>query len=597
MADAPQHQAAPVARIHHLPPAVVERIAAGEVIERPASVVRELLENALDAGATAIRVELRAGGLRLIRVVDDGAGIAREDLPLAVAPHATSKVASLADLTDIRTLGFRGEALASIAAVAELEIASSANDGGLAAVLTATPDGEVLFSAAARARGTTVTAGDLFAAVPARQAVLRGPRGEATRALAVVRAYALAHPDVSFTLISDGVLTLQTHGTGLQAAVTAIYGADARAALLPLGPTAADDATITGGIAARAFSFAGREHVVIAVNRRPVANRGLLAAAEAGYRPLLRKGRHPLLIVNLTIPPERLDPNVHPAKAEVLLRDEAAIAAALRAAVHAALGAAPLMAGADTAGLGPRPVQLRLPAPRRRRGLRIADRASQGYSARPEPADAAGVDTTGLTAIGQFDDSLILARSAAGSLYLVDQHRLHERALYEQLKQRAPALTGSGSPSAAGQHEDDAVAGSHQLLLEPVLVELTPQQAVRLAHRAHELAGLGLGCQPFGGSVFLIRTLPEVPGGAQPLAAWAAELARAAAEDTDDWLDYLCISLACRSAIRRGDPLSPGEQQRLLDQLDRLTAPAVCPHGSPLLLRLSASYLTRTFEW
>ena len=594
MADASHSGNSAPSRIQRLPHALIERIAAGEVIERPASVVRELLDNALDAGAHALRVEIRDGGLRLIRVADDGCGIPREDLSLACLPHTSSKVATLADLADIRTLGFRGEALASIAAVAELEIASASDDSGLADVLRIRPDGSEARSTAARARGVTVAVRNLFGSVPARRALLRGPRGEGARVLAVVRTYALAHPDIRFTLVSDGLLVLQTPGAGLPSTVTAIYGADTGSALLPLGMSWVDQASFSGTIAARGFTFPGRDHVIVAVNGRYVSNRALLAAAESGYRPLLRKGRHPLLVVHLVVPPDRVDPNIHPAKAEVLLRDEPAITVALRSAVHTALGAVPLSAGPDPSpAMRPRPIQLRLPAARRRHRSGIAERASSRYSLPASHDSATSEDTAGLTAITQFDDTLIVARSVSGSLYLVDQHRAHERALYEQLKLRAAAQRGSSQL----REESAGTVGAHQLLLDPVLVELTPLQSARLAYRTDDLARLGLECQPFGGSVFLVRSLPEVPGAAQAPTGFAAELAMAAAEDTDDWLDHLCIALACRSAIRRGQPLSLADQQRLLDGLRTITARAVCPHGSPLVLRLTASYLSRTFEW
>lgn len=598
MSDMVHHELPTPPHIRLLPDEVIERIAAGEVIERPASVVRELLDNALDSGARAIRVELRDGGLRLIRVADDGCGIRADDLPLACAPHTTSKVASLADLDTIHTLGFRGEALASIATVAELEIVSACDDSSLAASLSLHADGTQVRRAVARACGTTVTVRNLFTAVPARRALLRGPRGEAARVLAIVRAYALAYPAVSFTLSGDGHLILQTHGAGLESAVTTIYGSDAGKALLPLEFVALEQASITGAVANRAFSFPARDHVVLAVNGRPVTNRALLAAAEAGYRPLLRKGRHPLLVVNLTVPPDRVDPNIHPAKAEVLLRDEAALAAALRTAVHATLGAAPLSIGHEPpsgARFRPvQPIQLRLPSMRRRRAPRLAERAAPRYTAAPLPSpDEDAERRAGLTALGQFDDTLILARSAAGSLYLVDQHRAHERALYERLKQQVSSLSKPDTPPL----DDEPPDSPRQLLMEPVLVELTPLQAARLAPRTTELTSLGLECQDFGGSVFLIRSLPDIPGAASSPAAFAAELAQAAAEDTDDWLDHVCVSLACRSAIRRGQPLSPSRQQALLDGLQSLPARAVCPHGSPLLLRLTTAYLSRTFEW
>lgn len=578
-------------RIALLAREVVERIAAGEVIERPASVVRELIDNALDASATSIRIELQAGGLRLIRAADDGEGILADDIPLAVTSHATSKVRRLADLEHVVTLGFRGEALASIAAVAELEITSAADDTGIAHVLRTGPGLPAMMSETPRNRGATVAVRDMFATVPARRALLRSARVEAGRALAVVRAYALAHPEIRFTLVSDGIVLLQTAGSNRAEAIAAVYGSDASRTLHPFGPTHAGDATISGVVASRAFHSANRDHVLLIVNERPVANRALLAALEAGYRPLLRKGRHPLLIAEVTAPPEHVDANIHPAKTEVLLRYEQSLAATLREAVHAAMGQAPLNAlesiGDFAAGQFARPLQLRFPPRRIRRTTRLAERP-QYYQAsvNDSPLDA---DSGEWEPLAQFDATLILTRTAGGQLLLVDQHRAHERILYERLLQRRNALRSSISVIASEQ--------SAQMLLQPLLVELSPLQARQLEPRLNELRALGLDCQPFGDSVFLVRAVPHLPGMAHDAAAVAAALTEDAATDSNDWLDVVCASLACRTAIRRGEPLTQEQQRALLADLRSVAVVASCPHGSPLLLRYSRSGLARAFEW
>ncbi|MBF6589951.1 MAG: DNA mismatch repair endonuclease MutL [Ktedonobacterales bacterium] len=591
-------------RIAPLAPEVVERIAAGEVIERPASVVRELIENALDAGATSIRIELREGGLRLIRVADDGVGIAAEELELACRSHATSKVRSLADLERVGTLGFRGEALASMAAVAELELTSADDERGLARRVTCGGAGITAAASVARPRGTTVAVRALFHGMPARRALLRGRRAEDARCGLVVRAYALAHPAVCFTLVGDGALLLRTPGSDLPGAVEAIYGGDIAHALLPLGLVALEGGTLRGYVAARAFHYPSRDAVHIAVNGRLVANRALVAGAEAGYRPLLRKGRHPLLIVWLDVEPDRLDANVHPAKAVVLLRDERAAAAALRGSIAGALGTAP--ASLRAAALPPgrayysRPLQLRLPAPRRRRGLWGAGRRPAVGTLGPEHDERVGAGALPrLEALAQFEEMLILARSPEGHLFLVDQHRAHERVLYERLlRQRAPLeRIGTNALVTAAADTATGAAFPGQLLLEPLVVELAPAQAAALVPRLEELRGLGLECQPFGGSVFLVRTLPHLPGAAWNLGASAEALVRDAAEDVEDWLDQLCIALACRSAVRRGQALAPAEQRALLADLAAVGAPALCPHGSPLLLRYTHGALARAFEW
>ncbi|HEX8727239.1 MAG TPA: hypothetical protein VF739_01365 [Ktedonobacterales bacterium] len=381
--------------------------------------------------------------------------------------------------------------------------------------------------------------------------------------------------------------------------MAAIFGADVARALLPLAAIELDgvpDVTISGVVAARPFHFATREHVYLSVNGRPLANRTLHAALETGYRPTLRKGRHPLLIARVSVSPERIDANIHPAKLEALLRDEAIISAALRRLTHEALGASPVeFAGA--AGLrqpaigGALPLRLQFPAARRRRGLRLREQP-RGYLARLDAArwdddPPAHAPLPTLEPLGQFDDALIVAQSAEGHLYLVDQHRAHERILYERLLATRPA----------GAAATDDMAATGQLLLEPLLIELTPSQARTLSARLDELAALGLELQPFGGAAFLARSLPGAVGAAQSAAGFAQELVQDAAEEGDDWLDHLRVSLACRSAVRRGQPLSGAEQRALLADLRAVTAPAICPHGSPLIIRHSRAALTRLFEW
>jgi DNA mismatch repair protein MutL len=578
-------------RITLLAREVVERIAAGEVIERPASVVRELLDNALDAGATSIRIELRDGGLALIRVADNGEGITADDLPLALTSHATSKVRTLDDLERVRTLGFRGEALASVAAVAEVEIASSADEAGIARVLRSGPDMRGELSDAPRTQGTTVTVRDLFAAVPARRSLLRSARVETGHILAVTRAHALAHPVIRFLLTADGQVLLQTSGSGQAEAVAAMYGSDVGRALLPFGPVVVGESNVSGVVAGRAFHGATREHVLLTINGRPVNNRALLAALEAGYRPLLRKGRHPLLIAEIATPLHQVDANVHPSKAEVLLRDEQAIAAALRDAISATLGQAPLSAldsvHARSASQLTRPMPLRFPQRRARHTTHIGERPRR-YDA--GEADSP-LDPGPWEPLAQFDETLILARTASGHLLLVDQHRAHERILYERLLQRRDSIRQITGATAATATE------SGQMLLQPLLVELSPLQARQLEPRLDDLRALGLDCQPFGGSVFLVRSVPNLPGMAHDAAAFAATLAEEAAADSNDWLDIVCISLACRTAIRRGQPLTTEEQRALLSELQSVAVVASCPHGSPLLLRYSRPGLARAFEW
>jgi DNA mismatch repair protein MutL len=482
--------------------------------------------------------------------------------------------------------------------VAELTLASACDASGLAESVTLREGVVVAREQLPRGRGATATVRDLFHAMPARRALLRGPRFEAARVAAVARAYALAHPAVRFTLISDGALVFQTPGTDVTGVVGALLGADLARGLLPLASAPLDglpDVVISGVVSGRPFHFPTREHIYLSVNGRPLANRGLHAALETGYRPALRKGRHPLLVARVTVAPERMDANIHPAKLEALLRDEAAIGAALRRLTHEALGAAPTdvtivrYRSIASSGAGALSVPLAFPAMRRRRGLRLGEQ-SREYRARLD-ALRWGVDDPAtlpeLAPLGQLDQALIVAQSAEGHLFLVDQHRAHERILYERLV----ATRRAG----AGAQAQGATPG--QLLFEPLLIELTPLQARTLTARLEELAALGLELQPFGGTAFLARALPDAPGAAHGALGFAGELAQDAAEEGDDWLDHVLISLACRSAIRRGQALSEGEQRALLMDLRVVSAPAFCPHGSPVIVRHSRAALTRLFEW
>lgn len=578
---------------------VVERIAAGEVIERPASVVRELIENALDAGASSIRIEVREGGIRLIRVGDDGEGIRASELALAIAPHATSKVRQSADIERVTTLGFRGEALASIAAVAPLRLVSTQDDHGLAATITVSPNAEPDYGFESRPCGTTVTVRDLFQTIPARRSMLLGPRGEERLVLATIRSYALAHPAIQFIAIADGKVLLQTPGNGIEGAVRAIYGTDIARGLLLLGPEPIEGGTLSGWIAPRAFTLADRTHIHLCVNGRPVRNRTLLASLESGYRPLLRKGRHPIMMAALYLDAALIDVNIHPTKAEVLICDERTYAMSLRMAIYQRLGQAPAQpppALSRPAALYGTVRQYPLRLGRRRHGTHLAEpRPLYASSSHSDSSERTDRSLPPLEPLGQLDNALIIAATPEGDLFLIDQHRAHERLLYEELCRNAAPASFQNAPGEALPERSNTQQG--QLLLEPLVVELSPRQALMLASRIDELAVLGLACEPFGGSTFLVRALPALPGAANNPAAYANDLAADAAEDAPDWREHLSISLACRAALRRGQPLSISEQRSLLAELRTAEVSASCPHGSPIVLRYTHGFLAHLFEW
>jgi DNA mismatch repair protein MutL len=601
-----------------LPPEVAERIAAGEVIERPVSVVKELVENALDAGATEVRVELRGGGLRLIRVVDDGYGIPENELEYAYLRHTTSKIRGVEDLSRLHTLGFRGEALASIAAVSEMTLLSRAieterraeederHENGTEsyeqAALSLTLRGGELTQRTRRARlhGTTVTVRDLFYNVPARLKFMRGARTENGHVVQLLQRYAVGYASVRFNLILDEHIALQTSGSGnLAITLAELYHVPLEELLSPVSMSTAHG-TIRGYIGNRVLAQGNRQYVMLFVNGRWVQSRPLQEALEKGYRSLLPKGKHPLLALFLDVSPDEVDVNVHPAKTEVRLVYEDAIAASLTEAVKAVLEQSP----ATPDGVRfPGPVlasQRRLPGPRRR-GLHVSESA-EGYKAEESQPGTSEVIAR-LQPLAQLQQAVILCEAPDGSLYLVDQHRAHERVIYEHLRRtyagtRPPEMVGEVETVETVETVSEQEQGAH-LLLEPVIVEMKRYQAELLEQRLPMLRGLGIECERFGGRSFLIRSVPGGSDGEgiEQLVPHLQELAEIAAEDSNDWEDALLVSLSCRSAMRRGRVLGSGEQGALLKALANVAAPAVCPHGSPILLHYSRKFLIDTFDW
>jgi len=575
--------------IHLLSQDVAERIAAGEVIERPVSVVKELVENALDAGSHEIRVEIRGSGLRLVRVTDDGYGIPEDELERASARHTTSKINTLEDLGRLHTLGFRGEALASIAAVSELTLVSRPIESEelgeeSAATLLTLRGGEVTQrSRRARLHGTTVTVRDLFYNVPARLKFMRGARTETGHILHLMRRFAMGYPGVRFNLAIEDTVALQTGGAGdLATTLAELYQLPLAEMLNPVSAKA-EYYSLNGYVGNRALAQSSRQHMQLFINGRWVQSRPLQDALEAGYRGLLPKGRHPLLVIYLDLPPEELDVNIHPAKTEVKLLRESEVAAALTQAVQSVLERSPALPS-STQFPGPELVyQRRLPGPRRR-GLHVAESA-EGYKAETATPGAAEILAT-LRPLAQLQQAVILAEAPDGSLYLVDQHRAHERVIYEHLRSQHIGVRVDA---------EDEWIDSH-LLLEPVVVELKRSQAELFEQRLPVLRDLGLECERFGGRSFLIRSVPSGVGQEQ-LAGHLPELAEIASEDSTDWEDHLLIGLACRSALRRGRALGMDEQGALLTALSAVSAPAVCPHGSPILLHYSRRFLIDKFDW
>jgi DNA mismatch repair protein MutL len=551
--------------IRLLPPEVADAIAAGEVVERPASVVKELVENSIDAGATAISIEIRGSGRTLIRVADDGSGIQAPELPLAFARHATSKVSALTDLDSIGSLGFRGEALASIAAVADVHCESS---GARVRFRAGAP---VEQGPAAPAPGTRVEVRDLFANTPARLRFLKSDATESAAAARAAAQYALSHPEIAFTVTVDGRTRLRTPGDGgLLRAVAAVHGSPVGGEMIEVdwADTEAEIA-VSGAVSQPRLSRGTRDGILLSVNRRPIASQRLMYALEACYQGSLERGRHPLAVLDVRTPPGTVDVNVHPAKREVRFRQEGQVFAAVQRAVREALGQSspyrlpiPTASAAGTAG-----VQIQSTI------AEVREARAPAYLASPEPEHTSGGV---LRPLGQIMNGYLVAEGPDG-LVLVDQHAAHERILYNRFR----ALMQTGGPS--------------QRLLIPQVLEVGPGEIAALADHQEELGRLGFEIEEFGPRAIRLLAAP-VDSGSRGAVAVVEMLGLLAEGRRDTALDAALISLACHSAVRFGDRLDPAEQRRLLEDLEAASDDITCPHGRPTRLLLDWQQLKRHFR-
>jgi DNA mismatch repair protein MutL len=594
--------------IRVLPPQVANKIAAGEVVERPASVVKELVENAIDAEATDIRIEIRQGGRRLIRVSDNGCGIPPGEAALAFARHATSKISTEDDLAHIQTLGFRGEALASIAAVSQVTLMTRAASEE-AGTLLRVEGGELLQNEKhGGTLGTVITVENLFYNTPVRLKFLRSEATESSHIIKLASAYAMAYPELRFYLTDNGRLTLQTLGTGkLYDVLVKVLGLELAQQMLELtpeeqqlsrgavesvgsNPQPFSEAQVYGYIGSPSLHRATRDYEIFFVNRRWIQDRSLSFAVEEAYRTLLPSGRHPLAILSITVDASDVDVNVHPTKREVRFRQPRTVFAVLQRAVrHAVTGQAPVAPmSARPQAIGPGEWERWRTAPVGQRVMpTAADRAQMALEIqRTGDLPPAPVQSTPMRAqlpmlrvLGQVRQMYIIAEGPDG-LYLIDQHAAHERILFEQL-----------------QTEKAAMSVSVQNLLEPLPIELLPQQRRPLEAMAEHLAAFGFDVTPFGGDTYLVRAIPatltpgEVPG-------VIAELLDAASEGRDPAVtaDQALDIIACHSAVRAGQTLTLDEARELIRQLEKTTSPYTCPHGRPTMIHLSTAQLERSFS-
>ena len=574
-------------RIRRLPDELASKIAAGEVIERPVSVVKELIENAIDAGANRIDVAIERGGRRLMRVDDDGCGIPADQVELAFARHATSKLSSVDDLYEIRTLGFRGEALSSIAAVSHVTLSTKTADEQAGTRIRLEGGDAQPIESVGRPTGTTVTVEHLFYNTPPRLKFLRTDATEAGHIARLVSAYALAFPQLRFSLTHHQRSVVRTTGTGaLYDAVLAVYGLDVADEMLEIPRDDQHDLRVWGYVSSPAVHRSTRQEITLLVNRRWVQDNSLSYAISQAYQSLLPQRRYPIVVLHVELPPHDVDVNVHPTKREVRFQRPREVFAAVQRAVRTTLmgqSSVPIISRVDGGAHGSRLQANRDSA--RPPSLLFSDEGQVGDAPRRmwAPASTAAETVGGgrlpmLRVIGQLAQTYVLAEGPGG-LYLIDQHAAHERIRYEEL---------------SSQVRQTAVVS--QELLEPRVVDLSPRQAEMVEEHLDELEQVGLVVSPFGSGSFLVRSVPQhLVGG--DLAAALAEMVEAAEEGgaTFSWVDQALITLSCHTAIRAGQTLSFDEMRDLVRDLERCELPHTCPHGRPTLIHMTRQQLEREF--
>ena len=613
-----------MSKIRVLADHVANQIAAGEVVERPASVAKELVENSIDAGANRITIEIEAGGRRLLKVSDDGEGMVRDDAVLAFERHATSKIHVTEDLAAIGTLGFRGEALASIASVARVELTTCTEDAKAATRVTIDGGRMRDVKDAAHPRGTTIAVRDLFFNIPARRKFLRSEATETYHLTNLVTHYALAHPEIAFTFVNNGREVVRAApATDLRERAYQIFGAEFLENLLEVNLGDAQLARVTGYVSAPRDRRTSRDSQYLFVNRRFVRDRMIGRALSEGYRSILPHGVYPAALLFIETPLEEVDVNVHPAKTEVRFRRQAAVADAVREAVRAALASAsyvpppeppkipePIMtATAAVSSIAPQPrIEFVPPPPPPPPPPRVAveptgeeiardievmlQSVSKSAPSTPLPplnsAEKLAREVTpeslntNIRALGQLEESFIIATDDEG-LLLIDQHVAHERVLFDQYR----AL------------ETERRSQSQQLLV-PETFDLTPAQAAVFDDLAPELEKYGFELMRLSGRTVAIKAVPaDLPGSEarnmlfELLETVDAEKKSSARETRRD---EIAASLACHAAIKVNMPLAPEKMRWLIDRLLQTSSPTTCPHGRPVILRLSMRDILKGFH-
>jgi DNA mismatch repair protein MutL len=544
---------------------IVSKIAAGEVIERPASVVKELIENSLDAGATQIAVEAQGGGVELIKVSDNGTGIPASELELAFHRYATSKIGNLDDLEKISSLGFRGEALPSIAAVAEVEISTQTSSDPIGSYMYLRKGEVVRKESRARSQGTTVTVRRLFRYFPARLKFLKSANTENSHIAHLVSQYALAFPEVKFSLVLDKRQSLRTTGNGdLREVVSEIYGSELAQRMLKVEQRDGL-AKISGLTSPPSLARSNRNYLSFFVNRRWVHSPLLTRATEEAYRGLLMDGQYPITVINVSLPAQELDVNIHPAKAQIKFCHEQTVFSSVQKAIEEVLARTPIASS---------------------KAVPFSVSSGQWQSPRMimdnEPAfviaQLPALELPVLRVLGQLANTYIIAEGPDG-LYLIDQHAAHERILYDRIL-------------AQWSQKKVEVQG----LLQPITIEFSPREEETLKASKEFLAEFGFAIEPFGNRSYLIRAIPALVARANIIEIISALLdSLASKESLNPWEEKIAQSLACHGAIRAGQQLSNEEMRELIKQLEQTKQPRACPHGRPTMIHLSAHQLEKEF--
>ena len=553
-------------RIRRLPDHLVNKIAAGEVVERPASAVKELVENALDAGARSVTVDLRDGGAGLIRVADDGVGMTAEELPLALERHATSKLAREEDLEAIATLGFRGEALAAICAVSRFSLASRSR--GAAEGTRLSGEGGVVTQALALPvnPGTVVEVRDLFFNTPARLKFLKSPGTELAASLRAITRLALAHPPVQVRVTNNGrpVLTAP-EAKDLRQRAGAVWGWDVAGRLLTVGH--GEHAVRVDGLASPPdLTRGGRDEVVLIVNGRPVRDAGLYQAVLDAYRPLLPRDRCPLAVLSIALPEADVDVNVHPTKAWVRFRHPRLVHEMVAAAVHAALRRPAVMPDVEVA-VGGAGAAAGMPA-----GAVAEQPALFGEVRAPERPLFGRV-------LGQVQDTFVVSASD-DEVFFLDQHVAHERVIFERIRSELEA----GEPAS-------------QALLFPEPVDVAPAGRTLLERWRAPLERLGFAFEGFGGDAIIVTAVPALLKGDEPKRVIQAAVDEFAGPKAGEpALERALAFVACRAAVKANVPLAREEMERLVAELSAAETPYFCPHGRPIVSRVALADIRRELK-